>query len=582
SVMALGALLLSSAETSAAPPSPQLKARIDAGEIAKPPFMENLEFLHAKGVCSPAKVNAVKTVMRRAQALRNASGNNSASGNSSASGSPAVVTTFRALAILVDFSDNGSTVTAPFFDTMLFSTASGSVHDYYSEISYGQLDLVTVNLPSALGWNRAPKTYSYYVNNLNGTGAYPQNSQKLCEDLVDQVDGLVDFSVYDNDGNGTVDVLIIIHAGSGAEFTGASTDIWSHKWGISPRLKDGVTISDYTIQPEYWMSPGDLTIGVYAHELGHGFGLPDLYDTDNSSWGLGRWSLMASGSWNGPGNLGSSPAHPDAWSRIDMGFATATNITTNTSSSAIPSVNSGDNIYRLWNGGALGSEYFLVTNRQKTGYDSYLPASGILVWHIDNSQSGNTNEWYPGNTGSGHYKVALEQADGLWNLDKKVDLGSAADPFSTGTGATFFSPISTPNSNSYSGTTTFVAVSNIGASADTMYADFSVSLLAGLGDEDPKPFLPEQFSLQQNYPNPFNPSTTISFDLPKSTQVTVTVYNVLGQIVDVIADGVLSQGAHTVTWGGTNSSGAVVASGIYFYEVVTEDNQESKKMSLLK
>ncbi len=556
----------------ASPPSPQLKARIDAGEIEKPPFMKNIDALHARGLCSPAKVNAVATVMKRVQALRKANGPNSAP----------TATTFRALAILVDFSDKTSSVTAPFFDTMLFSTNSGTVRDYYSEVSYGQLDLITVNMPSALGWNRAPKTYSYYVNGQNGTGAYPQNTQKLCEDIVDQVDPLVNFSVYDNDGNGTVDVLIIIHAGTGAEFSGSSNDIWSHKWGINPRFKDGVTISDYTIQPEYWISPGDLTIGVYAHELGHGFGLPDLYDTDNSSWGLGRWSLMASGSWNGSGNLGSSPAHPDAWSRIQMGFATATNVTSNSSASAIPSVESGNNIFRLWNGGGASNEYFLVSNRQKTGYDSALPNSGLLIWHIDDTQSGNTNEWYPGNTGSGHLLVALEQADGLWNLEKKVDLGSFADPFSTATGATNFSPTTTPNSNSYSGSTTFVAVSNISASADTMRADFSVSLAAGIGDETPDPILPSAFEVRQNYPNPFNPTTTISFDLPKSGAVKVTVYNVLGQIVEVISDGALSAGAHSVVWNGTDESGSTVASGMYLYEIVTDDNRESRKMTMLK
>jgi len=558
--------------TLASPPSPQLRERINNGEIEKPPFLKNLKALHAKGVCSPSVVNAVQSAMLKAQALRIANG---------ANGSPAV-TTFRALAVLVDFSDNTSTVAAPFFDSMLFNANTGTVRDYYSEISYGQLDLITVNMPSSLGWNRAPKTYAYYVNNQNGTGAYPQNTQKLCEDIVDQLDPFVDFSVYDNDGNGTVDVLILIHAGTGAEFTGSSTDIWSHKWGISPRLKDGVTISDYTIQPEYWMSPGDLTIGVYAHELGHGFGLPDLYDTDNSSWGLGRWSLMASGSWNGPGNLGSSPAHPDAWSLINMGFATSTNITTNTSATAIPSVESGNNIFRLWNGGAASSEYFLVSNRQKTGYDAALPGSGLLIWHIDDSQGDNTKEWYPGNTGSGHYWVALEQADGLWNLEKKVDLGSVADPFSTGTGATSFSPTTTPNSNSYAGSTTFVAVNNISASAATMFADFSVSLIAGINDDKPDPVLPDQFALRQNYPNPFNPTTTISFDMPKSGNATVTVYNALGQVVDIIADGIWSQGTQTVVWDGKNSSGATVASGVYFYEVVTDDNRESRKMALLK
>jgi len=87
---------------------------------------------------------------------------------------------------------------------------------------------------------------------------------------------------------------MIVHAGRGAEYTGSLNDMWSHKWSIIPRACDGVSVSDYTVMPEYWSSPGDMTIGVFCHELGHAFGLVDLYDTDNSSYGTGYWSLMSS------------------------------------------------------------------------------------------------------------------------------------------------------------------------------------------------------------------------------------------------------------------------------------------------
>ncbi len=569
--LSLGALIfaigISFDAALAAPPHPDLKARIESGEIEVPPFLKNYNELRAQGVCDVCISNAPGKLLK-----------NNTSGASAQTSS--AVTVFRALAILVDFSDQTSSVSSIFFDTMLFDTKAGTMRDYYSEISYGQLDLVTVNLPSTLGWTRAPQTYAYYTDAQNGTGTYPQNTQGLTENLVDAIDAVVDFSQYDNDSDGFVDVLTIVHTGPGAEFTGSPNDIWSHKWAISPRLKDGVWINDFTIQPEYWSAPGDLTIGVYAHELGHGFGLTDLYDTDNSSWGNGRWSLMASGSWNGPGSLGSSPAHPDSWSRIKMGLATSTNITTNINGFSLPSVESGSNIYRMWTGGGASAEYFLVENRQRTGYDSYLPGDGLLIWHVDESKSNNTAEWYPGNSGSGNYMVALEQADGLWNLEKKVDLGSVADPFSINTGATDFSPSSTPNSNAYSGVTTFVAVQNVSASGGTMTADLSVSLVSGLGDPDPT--LPDNFELYQNYPNPFNPTTNISFNLPKTGQVTVTVYNSLGQIVDVIADGILPAGDNVVVWDGSNKYGNSVSSGIYFYEVSTEEFRDSRKMTLAK
>ena len=268
----------------------------------------------------------------------------------------------------------------------MFDSAGITVWDYYDDASYGQLDIVTVNLPSSVGWVVAPQTYAYYVNDENGLNpaSYPNNARKLVEDLVTLVDPTVDFSRYDNDDNGFVDVLMVIHAGPGAENTGSDSDIWSHQWSITPRLtNDGAYVSTYTMQPEYLSSPGDMTIGVFVHELGHAFGLPDLYDTDYSSNGIGKWGIMAMGSWLGPGYNGGVPSHPCAWSRAQLGFINPTVVSSNTNSVAIEDVKTGGEVYRLWNSGSLGNEYFLVENRQKTGYDAYLPASGLLIWHVD-------------------------------------------------------------------------------------------------------------------------------------------------------------------------------------------------------
>lgn len=113
-----------------------------------------------------------------------------------------------------------------------------------------------------------------------------------------------------------------------------------------------------------------------------------------------------------------------------------------------------------------------------------------------------------------------------------------------------------------------------------MTADLSVSLAAGLGDPDPN--LPDNFELYQNYPNPFNPSTNISFHLPKTSHTTVTVYNSLGQIVDVIANGILPAGNNVVVWDGSNKNGITVSSGIYIYEVTTEEFRDARKMALAK
>ena len=316
------------------------------------------------------------------------------------------VTNKKILAILVDFSDNTASVASTFFDSLMFDTLGNTVRNYYRENSYDQIDIITSNNPSILGWQRAPQTYAYYVNGQNGTGSYPNNTQKLVEDLIAMIDASVDFSEYDNDNDGWVDALAIIHSGPGAEKTGSSNDIWSHAWGISPQLRDGVYISSFSVQPEYLSNPGDQTIGVYCHEFGHAlFGLPDLYDTDYTSKGIGFWGIMSYGSWLGPSNNGGCPSHFCAWSKYKAGFLTPTNVTTNQINVDIPNVEENQKVYRLWNSGTIGNEYFLVENRQKTGFDSYLPSSGLLIWHIDDGKLGDDNdkEWWTGQSASNHY-----------------------------------------------------------------------------------------------------------------------------------------------------------------------------------
>lgn len=525
-------------------------------------YLQHLDELRAQGLC------AADHFLQNNVAAKTADGK-----------APAITGTFRVLALLVEFSDDTNKVAASFFDSLVFSSSGPTVKSYFSEVSYTQLDLVTVNLPTALGWRTAPQTYAYYVNNEQGVGTYPHNSQKLVEDLVDQVDGVVNFANYDNDGNGYVDVLLVVHAGTGAEFSGLNTDIWSHKWAISPRLKDGKYISSYTVQPEYWQTPGDMTIGVYAHELSHGFGLPDLYDTDYSSNGVGRWCIMATGSWNGPGGMGGSPSHPCAWSRAEMGFQTVTNVAANQNGQSIASVESGGPIYRLWTSGGVSPEYFLVENRQRTGFDTYLPNSGLLIWHIDDNKSGNTQEWYPGQAAASHYLVALEQADGLYELEHRTDAGDAADAFPGSGSVTAFNAVSTPTSNSYAGANTFVAVNNITPSGANIVADLIVGLAAGA--EDPVE-LPSVFDLAQNYPNPFNPTTEIAFTLSDSGPVTLEVFNIVGQKVRTLLNDRAIAGSQSVIWDGTSDAGDDVSSGIYMYRLTVGDRTTARKMVLVR
>jgi immune inhibitor A len=393
---------------------------------------------------------------------------------------------FNLLAVAVEFSDQPSNVAATAFDTLVFgAVGTGSVADYYQEVSYGTLTLVTVDLPGTIGWQTAPNGYNSatgYVNadGVTGTsddygwGAYPQNLQGIVADMLPILDPLIDFSQYDNDGDGLVDSIVFIHAGQGAELTGSPNDIWSAAWNLSAGngpgplpTQDGVSVDNFAFDPEYMVTPGDQTIGVYCHELGHTlFGLPDLYDLDNSSYGAGYWSLMSRGGWNGPliwvpwiGWIpdGSSPAWPDAWSRTVMGFDVPMLVGGNVIGFHFPPVEQSPGQTAQLQTPQLGpDEYFLIENRQQMMFDSFLPGAGLLIWHVDEEK---WNRWelnrYECTTQPNctcpvwHPMLSLEQADGLLDMENKTNAGDTGDPYPGTSSNMTFGVGTTPESGSW-------------------------------------------------------------------------------------------------------------------------------------
>lgn len=355
----------------------------------------------------------------------------------------------KCLVLLVDFSDNKGTRPAADFRDMLFSLGSystGSMRDFYKECSCGKLDLQG----DVVGWITLPQPYSYYVNGQSGTGSYPQNAQKMVEDALNIVKTKVNFKDFDQDGDGYLDGLFVVHAGGGAEadpnLTTRKDKIWSHQWNITqPIDSNSVTAYAYCTEPE------DGKVGVFCHEFGHMLGLPDLYDTTYRTSGVGVWCVMGGGSWN---NGGLTPGHFCAWSKVRLGWIKPTVVkkVQALSLSAIEDCKKGK-VYRLWTGGKSGIEYFLIENRQQTGFDAYLPAGGLLIWHIDDSQHNNDHP--------GSYWVALDQADGRNDLEYGRNQGDAGDPYPGGTKNKRFDAKSKPNSDDNLNNATGVAVTKI-------------------------------------------------------------------------------------------------------------------------
>jgi len=345
------------------------------------------------------------------------------------------------------------------FNDLFFSTGvlpHGSVKEYYNEATGGLIDITG----EVVGPYPLPQTLAWYANGNFGIGRPSGDARAniMAQDAAVAADPHVDFSPYDNDGNGYVDAFIVVHAGQGGEQTGNAGDIWSHKWTLpGARNADGKQIFAYLTIPE------DARIGVCAHELGHLlFGFPDLYDTDDTSEGIGNWCLMSGGSWNGGGDV---PAHPSAWCKVNQGWVTVSNVSANGAVS-IPDVKVSHNVHRLWKDGTGGSEYFLLENRQRSGYDAGLPGDGLLIWHIDEAQPGNTDE--------NHYKVALVQADGKRDMELDHNRGDGGDPFPGSALNAAFTPTSNPNSNSYANQKTCVSVTNISEAGPAMSAVLGV------------------------------------------------------------------------------------------------------------
>ncbi|MCX5634538.1 MAG: M6 family metalloprotease domain-containing protein [Planctomycetota bacterium] len=358
---------------------------------------------------------------------------------------------------------------------------TGSVKDLYLENSYGVMTLqstVTV-------WVTLPNTEAYYANGNNGTGSYPKNAQKMVEDALNLADPLVDFSQFDNDHDGYIDAIDIIHSGYGAETGGGGGNwIWSHRWVTSYTWTsaEGVKVWDYHTEPALWGTSGTSIVrfGVIAHETGHFFGLPDLYDTVGSGEGIGSWELMAN-SWGFDGSQ-LHPPHFSAWSKIKLGWVTPTVIRT-PGSYTIGQAETNPKVYRI-NYGYPSNEYLLIENRQPVGIESTMPQGGLCIYHIDDLAGDNT-EGYPGQAGwpanGNHYRVALLQADGNYNLEKGDNRGDLYDVYhSAGVSQIGTGPGNYPNTDAYqSGNiivtgNTLYSISAAGASMSFVYDNGSV------------------------------------------------------------------------------------------------------------
>jgi len=375
--------------------------------------------------------------------------------------------TFHVPLILVEFPDAPATYDSVDFEmimnqpgyTHLNYDNTGSFRDFYQEISYGQF----LPVSEVSNWITAPHHHDYYAySDPNGYN----HVKELVRAMVDSMEASgFDWALYDNDGDGYVDALNLLHQGAGAE-QGDHSNIWSHKWSLGSLAVqyDGVTINSYTMNPEI-QSGQIVAIGVLSHEFGHALGLPDLYDTDYSSTGAGKLALMGSGSW---GTSGNSPWYPSTmvgWCKNELGWVDIIEIGNDQDNISIQQSYSNNDIIRV-NHQQIPEEYWLIENRQKVGSDTLMPTPGLAIWHINDDIA---QGWGPNNN-EPYYGVGLEQADGLFALENGGP-SNGGDVYPGDTDNREFSHATIPNTHSLYGVPSMTRIDNISDPGETMSFD---------------------------------------------------------------------------------------------------------------
>ena len=351
----------------------------------------------------------------------------------------------KGLIILVNFSDVTFTATQSDFYKLANQVNynegnyKGSMYDYFYAQSDGQFRLTfDVVGPVTVSQNQA----YYGGNDIRGDDDHPA---EMVIEAVQLADQYVNYANYDWDGDGTVEQVYVVYAGKGEADGGSEDTIWPHEWTLSsaqtyndgsgPQTLDGVTIDTYACGGELNGQTGAIAgIGTMCHEFSHCLGYPDFYDTSyTGGQGMFMWDLMDSGSYNGDGY---QPAGYTSYERWVAGWKTPTELVyTQTISNMKALQTTGSDTYIIYNKGNK-NEYYLLENRQKTGWDTSLPGAGLLILHVDyNATVWNNNK--PNATPS-HQRMTWIPADNQYQYityqgsKYYTEAGAANDPFPYG------------------------------------------------------------------------------------------------------------------------------------------------------
>ena len=400
---------------------------------------------------------------------------------------PSIVTTYMPLLIVrIEFLDYTFTSNATTWHNKIYGNIEGQLNHYMNEISYGKFQFIPANETDDIE-DDGIITVQLNENHPNTQGDVSFLSR--LNDAIALANAEIDFSVYDSNNDNAIslnELQIMYLVAGGESATGTNPGEWAHSWcmygsNASAPTHDGVSLMNCYQNGNYSLfgekhGTKDASVGIIAHELGHAvFQLPDLYDTNGGSEGIGNFGLMGGGSWgykSGDTQSGQTPTHMTGWSKIQSGFVIPTVISENTTDLNVNATSSSDyELYKLATGAS--GEYFLIENRAASGYDRGLTSlsgttnfpGGLSILHIDDNIGTNSDE--------NHKLVDVEEANNA-GLDNQTNRGHINNLYFNGN-ADSFTNTTTPNSKRYNGTSSGISIENISDAAAVMTVDVNVN-----------------------------------------------------------------------------------------------------------
>jgi len=320
------------------------------------------------------------------------------------------------LVILVSFADKAISTTAGAWADKFFGASGKTVNTYYLQASKNRfLFNPATETQGAADDGVISVTLAINHPNTANTGDTVRSAVKAALQAADPYINYAAFDANNNNSLATAELhLVLVFAGYEAAYSSTYTPLlWAHHWSlfspVTAPLLDGVYVAGSSYNGGYaavgeYHNTHAATIGVICHELGHNLTLPDLYDTDGSSDGVGAHCLMGAGNWGlAPGDSyqGQTPVLPSAYCRQAIGFSDTRTAIGEGTAHTLKQVSDSSNLTDIVRINTPDSQqYFLIENRQLSGFDaglyvyfSYISTGGgLAVWHIDTSVAANTDD----------------------------------------------------------------------------------------------------------------------------------------------------------------------------------------------